>query len=270
MISDTVLDALARASASTQAKAPRYCDFGLVHACFLSAIQVRPIIVNPLRATGCNLDCRQIPKRNPWNRIFEIAEALTFLGGLERVGSLKRSRTLWRVGWRVCLRRKMDSKITFTSRDFRDALGLLPTGVTVVSARSAGGELLGITVNSFTSVSLEPPLISFCLAKSVRSLEEFRKVESFAVNILREDQREISLKFAQSDDNKWSEVNYRTSARSNPILEPNLAVFECKHQEEYEGGDHVIVVGHVLNFETDTQERPLIFFRGRYSGVNQA
>ena len=164
----------------------------------------------------------------------------------------------------------MDSKSTFTSDDFRDALGLLPTGVTVVSARSAGGELLGITVNSFTSVSLEPPLISFCLAKSVRSLEEFRKVESFAVNILREDQREISRKFAQSDDDKWAEVNYRTSARSNPILEPNLAVFECKHREAYECGDHVIVIGHVLHIETNTEERPLVFFRGRYGGLNQS
>ena len=121
------------------------------------------------------------------------------------------------------------------------------------------GELLGITVNSFTSVSLEPPLISFCLANSVRSLEEFRKVESFAVNILREDQTEISRKFAQSDDDKWAEVNYRTSARSNPILEPNLAVFECKHREEYECGDHVIVIGHVLHIETNTEGKAARF-----------
>ncbi len=164
----------------------------------------------------------------------------------------------------------MEKENTFNSRDFRDAMGLLPTGVTVVSAQCPDGELLGITINSFTSVSLDPPLISFCLAKSSRCLEVFRGLESFAVNILREDQSDLSRIFAESDDNKWAEVNYRSSVRSNPILEPNLAVFECKYHEEFESGDHVIVIGHVLDIEADDEERPLVFFRGRYVGVNQS
>lgn len=155
----------------------------------------------------------------------------------------------------------------FSQRSFRDALGLFPTGVAVVTARGADGEKIGVTVNSFTSVSLEPPLVSFNLAKGVRSLDALSALPAFAVNLLREDQPEVSQRFARSGADKWGETGHRSGETASPILEPNVAVFECAPYAFHEAGDHVIVVARVLGFESSSDVAPLVFFRGSYCGV---
>ncbi|MDP6573409.1 MAG: flavin reductase family protein [Rhodospirillales bacterium] len=155
----------------------------------------------------------------------------------------------------------------FTPDEFRKALGMYPTGVTVVSGKTADGEALGMTVNSFASVSLKPPLISFNLANSMRSLEAFRSLTTFAVNLLREDQTEVSRWFAKSGADKWADTGHRSGEMASPILQPNFAVFECEPYAFHEAGDHVIVVGRVLHFETSEGVAPLVFFRGSYCGV---
>lgn len=156
----------------------------------------------------------------------------------------------------------------FSARKFRDALGMFPTGVTVVTARSPHGHQIGVTVNSFTSVSLDPPLVLFNLSTSLASLSEFLRVDTFAVNVLTDGQRELSACFACAQSDKWASARSRPGRMTAcPILVPHLAVFECARYAAHEAGDHVIVIGRVLDFECNESASPLLFFRGRYRGV---
>lgn len=161
----------------------------------------------------------------------------------------------------------MDQKYSFTSGEFRDAMGKMPTGVTVLTAQCPSGEVIGVTVNSFTSVSLNPPLISFCLNRSLQSLPAFKKAEGFAVNVLREDQSDLSRNFSKSLGDKWSSVDYTLSALSNPIIAKSIAVFECHLFREYECGDHIIFLGHVEHLTSNREGLPLVFFDGEYTGL---
>lgn len=158
----------------------------------------------------------------------------------------------------------------FSPHEFRRALGMFPTGVTVVTARIASGRQIGVTVNSFTSVSLEPPLVSFCLARSLASLPDLLGVDAFVVNVLTDAQREISAGFACANSDKWARAKARPGhVTYAPVLLPHLAAFECARYAVHEAGDHVIVLGRVLYFEIDDSAAPLVFFRGAYRGVGQ-
>jgi flavin reductase (DIM6/NTAB) family NADH-FMN oxidoreductase RutF len=156
---------------------------------------------------------------------------------------------------------------SFTPRQFRSALGLFPTGVTVVTALSPAGRRIGVTVNSFTSVSLDPPLISFNLAKSLGSLSELLEAPSFVVNVLTAKQAEISTSFARAETDKWACAACRIAPSGNPLLEPHVAVFECARHAVHEAGDHLIFLGRVTGFEINEQETPLVFFRGQYRSL---
>jgi flavin reductase (DIM6/NTAB) family NADH-FMN oxidoreductase RutF len=163
-----------------------------------------------------------------------------------------------------------ETVVGFSSRELRNALGMFPTGVTVVTARTAAGRQLGVTVNSFTSVSLDPPLISFCLARSLASLPELLKVDAFVVNVLTDEQREISAGFACANADKWARATARIGRVAHaPVLVPHLAAFECSRFAVHEAGDHVIVLGRVLHFEINESAAPLVFFRGGYRGVGE-
>jgi flavin reductase (DIM6/NTAB) family NADH-FMN oxidoreductase RutF len=155
----------------------------------------------------------------------------------------------------------------FTPRQFRSALGLFPTGVTVVTALSPAGRRLGVTVNSFTSVSLDPPLISFNLARSLGSLAELLEAPSFVVNVLTAKQAEISMSFARAETDKWACAACRIAPSGNPVLEPHVAFFECGRHAVHEAGDHLIFLGRVTGFEINEQETPLVFFRGKYRSL---
>ena len=157
--------------------------------------------------------------------------------------------------------------MTVDPKEFRSALGNFPTGITVVTAITEDNELLGTTVNSFSSVSLDPPLVLFSLDRSAHSLDAYRKVGIFAVNVLSSDQRDLSTKFAETFGEKWNGVKYDTWETGSPILPGSLASFDCRLWATYDGGDHIIFVGEVLCMSCKALADPLIFFRGKYSSL---
>jgi len=155
--------------------------------------------------------------------------------------------------------------MAFNERQFRDALGAFPTGVAVVTATN-GGERVGMTVSSFNSVSLAPPLVLFSLARRAHSFETWTKVQRFAVNVLSEEQEVLSNRFARPLGDKWSDTLVLDGETGVPVLPNALAVFECEPYGRHDGGDHEIVIGRVLAFRTTLhkQDQPLIFFGGGY------
>jgi len=154
---------------------------------------------------------------------------------------------------------------TMDPRAFRNALGAFATGVCVVTAVTGDGERLGMTVNSFSSVSLDPPLILFSVANAAKGIEAWRGVEHYAVNMLAWNQQDVSNRFARAMTDKWSDLDVDTGGHGMPLIRDALARFECRGEHQYPGGDHVILVGRVLNFEVLRPDaEPLVFHRGRY------
>jgi flavin reductase (DIM6/NTAB) family NADH-FMN oxidoreductase RutF len=161
--------------------------------------------------------------------------------------------------------------MSFTSREFRDALGLFPTGIAIVTAIDADGRLGGVTVNSFTSVSLDPPLILVSLARTSRSLDVFDAAQHFAVSLLREDQRHASTVFASTTADRFAEVAHRSGIGGCPVVEPYLVAFECEVFARHDGGDHVLLLGKVLRLASaaGAMPRPLLYFRGQYRELSE-
>lgn len=150
------------------------------------------------------------------------------------------------------------------SRAFRDALGSFATGVTIVTAIDAEGRDVGLTASSFNSVSLDPPMILWSLARSSQNMEAFREAAHFAVHILAADQEPLSNRFAKSGTDKFADVPLERGEDGVPLLTGCSARFECSTAYQYEGGDHIIFVGEVTRF--DRYERPpLLFHGGRYA-----
>lgn len=137
----------------------------------------------------------------------------------------------------------------FDPRALRDAFGAFATGVTVVTANDAVGKPIGFTANSFTSVSLSPPLLLVCLAKTSRNYATMTETESFAVNILSETQKDISNTFARPVEDRFAAVDWRRAPNGSPIFSQVSAWFECSMRDVIEAGDHVIMVGRVTAFE---------------------
>lgn len=152
---------------------------------------------------------------------------------------------------------------TFDEARFRTVLGHFPTGVTVVTAVE-GDRPLGLSVNSFTSVSLEPPLVAFCAARASTSWPLMRRSPSFCVNVLADHQEAVSRVFATRGADKFRNVQWWPTPSGAPILEGVLAWLDCTLEAEYEAGDHVIVVGRVQELDVTGEGRPLIFYRGGY------
>lgn len=155
----------------------------------------------------------------------------------------------------------------FTAREFRDALGLFPTGVAVVTTVDEKGQPQGITVNSFTSVSLDPPLVLVSIARTSRNFELFNKTTHFAINLLHEEQRAVSNAFAsQAVADRFSQVKHRPGHGNSPLIEAHLVGFECETWARYDGGDHVLLLGKVmkLSLAPDRPAKPLLYFRGQY------
>ena len=154
----------------------------------------------------------------------------------------------------------------FSDRDFRDALGRFASGVVVITGLTDEGARLGATVSSFSSVSLDPPLVLFSIARSARAFPAWETIKRFAVNILAEEQSAISTRFARSLTDKWEGIAPRSGANGAPLLPGALAWLECTSHAKYDGGDHLILVGHVdaLTIHTASDARPLVFFGGKY------
>ena len=146
---------------------------------------------------------------------------------------------------------------------FRRCLGRFATGVTVVTCTATDGTPRGITANSFSSVSLEPPLVLWNIAKVSRSLDAYLAAETFGINVLGAGQETISVHFARSDVDLFGGVDHTLTDRGVPRLREALAWFECRTYQTIDCGDHHIIIGEVLDYEAEDGE-PLLFFGGRY------
>jgi flavin reductase (DIM6/NTAB) family NADH-FMN oxidoreductase RutF len=148
----------------------------------------------------------------------------------------------------------------------RVALSRFPTGVCIVTTLAPDGQGIGLTVNSFASVSLDPPLVLWSLRRSSPSLPAFRGAPGFAINVLAADQHELSSRFARPIADKFDGVRLASRDGEDPLIERAAAHFSCATWQEYDGGDHVIFIGKVLRF-TASSAQPLAFVGGRYATV---
>ncbi|HOY02926.1 flavin reductase family protein [Zoogloea sp.] len=149
-------------------------------------------------------------------------------------------------------------------RAFRDTLGMFPTGVTVITARAPGGQPIGLTVSSFNSVSLTPPLIVWSLSGHLPSVRAFENAAVYAINVLAEDQQDISQRFASRSDDKFAGLEYVEGVDGVPLLPGCVAWFQCRQFARHPGGDHVVFIGEVVRFELDQARKPLVFQGGAY------
>jgi flavin reductase (DIM6/NTAB) family NADH-FMN oxidoreductase RutF len=151
----------------------------------------------------------------------------------------------------------------FDLLDFRKALGIFATGVTIVTARGRRGEPVGLTVNSFTSVSLDPPLVLWSQSLYAKTLPAFQEASHFVVNILAADQIDLSKRFAGEHDDRFLDVAHIVPEHGAPVIAGCAAHFECRNEDRHYGGDHVIFIGRVERF-AHTAKPTLMFCRGRY------
>ena len=149
------------------------------------------------------------------------------------------------------------------ARDLRRAFGNFATGVTIVTALDANDNPCGFTANSFTSVSIDPPLLLVSIAKSAFGCDVFTASRGFAVNILARNQRELSNRYAAADADKYDGLGWHGAATGSPIIDGVVAWFDCEHHEQVDAGDHIILIGRVLRYEHNTHT-PLGFCRGAY------
>jgi flavin reductase (DIM6/NTAB) family NADH-FMN oxidoreductase RutF len=155
----------------------------------------------------------------------------------------------------------------FDPRDFRNALGLFATGVTIVTTRTDGGEPIGLTANSFSSVSLAPPLVLWSLSLRSPNLGNFLKAAHFAINVLARDQIALSQRFSKPIPNKFEGVACSEGRQGLPLLDGAVAQFQCRTEARHYAGDHVIFIGHVLQYAYAEREA-LGYFRGRYAAIS--
>jgi 3-hydroxy-9,10-secoandrosta-1,3,5(10)-triene-9,17-dione monooxygenase reductase component len=157
----------------------------------------------------------------------------------------------------------MSAAVADKARQFRNALGSFATGVTVITTRSPEGADVGVTANSFNSVSLDPPMILWSIGKNSTSLAAFMAAEHFAVHILAMDQESLSGRFAKSNTDKFAGLTVERGREGIPLLSGCAARFQCRTAYRHEGGDHIILVGEVEDFDHDGHA-PLAFHGGRY------
>lgn len=154
----------------------------------------------------------------------------------------------------------------FDSKQFRQALSQFATGVTVITARLEDGQFFGVTINSFNSVSLEPPLVLWSLARTASSLPAFTAASSYVINVLAGDQIELAQRFARPGPDRFEALPYTLSGHGVPVLAGTVAWFECRHRSRYTEGDHVIFVGEVEHCHAHPH-RTLGFHRGRFIAI---
>ena len=167
--------------------------------------------------------------------------------------------------WEEVLARE---KAQHDARDFRSALGCFPTGVCLITTLAPDGDRVGLTANSFSSVSLDPPMVLWSLARSATSAPVFRDAEYFAINVLGADDQALSSHFAKSGPDKFAAFaeRFTPGVGGVPVLAGAVATFECHSRHRYYGGDHIIVIGVVERY-AHTDGTALVFNRGRYANL---
>jgi flavin reductase (DIM6/NTAB) family NADH-FMN oxidoreductase RutF len=157
--------------------------------------------------------------------------------------------------------------MSFDTRAFRQALGSFPTGVAVITALSTSDKPVGITVNSFTSVSLEPPMVLWCIDKKSDRYAIFTKATGYTISVLGTAHEDVSARLAKPGSHSLENIPLIDTELGPPALSDALAFFECAGEAVYEGGDHAILVGRVVRFARREAGAPLVFFRGRYGAL---
>lgn len=151
-------------------------------------------------------------------------------------------------------------------RVFRTVLGQFCTGITVVTTVDDGVPI-GFACQSFAALSLDPPLVLFCPAKGSRSWAAIERSGAFAVNVLGEDQQSTCARFGSRESDKFAGVHWTASALGSPVLTGSLAHIDCSVETVHDGGDHVIAIGRVHSLSEVNDDRPLLFYRGQYTGI---
>jgi 3-hydroxy-9,10-secoandrosta-1,3,5(10)-triene-9,17-dione monooxygenase reductase component len=166
----------------------------------------------------------------------------------------------------------IETRAPFTGRDFRDVLGRFASGVTVITTDGIAGPY-ALTANAFSSLSLDPPLVLVCVAKSGRAIERLRANGVFVVNILGGDQVALSQYFASRDrardGSMLADVAHRTGTSMAAILDGVLGYVDCRLTAAHDAGDHIILVGEVLDLGKSDAERPLVFYQGKYRELKE-
>jgi len=152
----------------------------------------------------------------------------------------------------------------FSPLQFRASLGMFATGVTIVTARSASGNRVGLTANSFNSVSLNPPLVLWSLAHTAGSMPTFATGLHYAINVLASDQQALAEQFASRGVDRWAGVDFVDGENGAPLLAGAAASFECFNRSQYTEGDHVIFVGEVERCRYRPDAAPLLFHGGQF------
>lgn len=153
------------------------------------------------------------------------------------------------------------------NKNLRECFGLFSTGVAIASCESEGA-LYGLTINSFASVSLHPPLLLFSIGNDSYNLKAFRQAKNFIINILSAKQISLAKEFAKSqNDKKWQAENYHFTQNHNLIFENSLGYFECEKFDIIKAGDHHIIIGQIIDFAKLAQEEPLIYFRSEFCKI---
>ncbi len=152
------------------------------------------------------------------------------------------------------------------ARALRDVLGHFATGVTVITTIGDNNSAVGLTANSFSSVSLDPPLVAWSLSLNAPSLSAFRQHPAFAINILCDQSKELALKFARSAPDKFADVDWHAGVEGVPVLQAAAATIECQTETRIPTGDHEIYLGRVINFK-QTGKRPLVFHKGEFTSL---
>jgi flavin reductase (DIM6/NTAB) family NADH-FMN oxidoreductase RutF len=156
--------------------------------------------------------------------------------------------------------------MSFDARTFRNALGCFPTGVVVVTAGSAA-QHMGVTINSFASVSLEPPLVLWCMDRKSGRYGTFTNSLNFTVSVLSSELKTVSARLAMPGEHSLEGLSLEKTACGPPGLADALAIFECAREAVHNGGDHAIIIGRVLAFHYREAGQPLIYFRGSYGAL---
>lgn len=152
----------------------------------------------------------------------------------------------------------------FSKAEFRTALGMFATGVTIVTARTADGVMVGLTANSFNSVSLSPPLVLWSLAQSASSMEAFSTGSHYAINILSAEQQDLARQFSTKGVDRFAGVGFTLGISGAPLIDGAAATFECFNRSRYEEGDHVIFVGEVERCQHQQSASPLLYHGGKF------
>lgn len=154
--------------------------------------------------------------------------------------------------------------MSFDGRDLRNALGRFATGVCVITTVTKEGQSIGMTANSFSSVSLDPPLVLWSLQSGSDVYDAFATPQHFAINVLASTQEDLSNLYAKKGDHLMEVEHFSAGEHGCPVVHDALVSFECELETTHDGGDHLIVIGRVLNVQSGPEGEPLVFFSGGY------